>query len=68
MSTYATTLRNIRYSFTDLKQLLAKATALRSGDQLAGVAAENAREARRGPDGVGGCPACTIPPRANYSV
>ena len=32
------------YSFSDLKTLLAKATPLRSGDQLAGVAAHTAEE------------------------
>ena len=32
------------YRFADLRELLAKASPLRSGDQLAGVAAENARE------------------------
>jgi len=31
------------YHFADLKDLLAKATPLRSGDVLAGVAAESAR-------------------------
>jgi ethanolamine ammonia-lyase large subunit len=44
MSTYSTTLRGTRYTFTDLKDLLAKATPLRSGDQLAGIAAQSARE------------------------
>ncbi|WP_417534875.1 ethanolamine ammonia-lyase subunit EutB [Marinobacterium stanieri] len=33
-----------RYTFADLKTLMAKATPLRSGDCLAGVAAENASE------------------------
>ncbi len=33
-----------RYSFQDLKTLMAKATPLRSGDCLAGIAAENASE------------------------
>ncbi len=33
-----------RYAFADLKTLMAKATPLRSGDCLAGVAAENASE------------------------
>ena len=32
------------YHFADLRELLAKASPLRSGDQLAGVAAANARE------------------------
>src|ERR1051325_6798798 len=33
-----------RYMFPDLKTLLAKATPLRSGDQLAGIAAETGEE------------------------
>ena len=40
----ATTLRGTRYVFSDLKCLMAKASPLRSGDCLAGVAAENATE------------------------
>jgi ethanolamine ammonia-lyase large subunit len=32
------------YHFADLRELMAKASPLRSGDQLAGIAAENARE------------------------
>src|ERR1035441_5043427 len=35
---------NARYIFRDLRELLAKATPLRSGDVLAGVAAESAEE------------------------
>ncbi len=41
---YATTLGNRRYAFVDLKTLLAKASPLRSGDQLAGIAAESGEE------------------------
>ena len=41
---YRTNIGNITYSFTDLKELLAKATPLRSGDELAGIAAKNATE------------------------
>ena len=33
-----------RYTFADLKTLLAKATPLRSGDELAGIAAESGEE------------------------
>jgi ethanolamine ammonia-lyase large subunit len=44
MSTYAATAGGTRYAFRDLKDLLAKATPLRSGDRLAGVAASNDRE------------------------
>jgi ethanolamine ammonia-lyase large subunit len=38
---YAATIGSRRYSFGDLKTLLAKATPLRSGDQHAGLAAES---------------------------
>lgn len=41
---YFATLGQIRYAFGDLKTLLAKASPLRSGDQLAGLAAESAAE------------------------
>jgi len=41
---YATTLGSATYRFADLKQLLAKASPLRSGDVLAGVAAASAEE------------------------
>src|ERR1043165_7942546 len=41
---YHATIGARRYAFGDLKTLLAKATPLRSGDQLAGLAAETAEE------------------------
>lgn len=41
---YATTIRGTRYNFPDLKALMAKATPLRSGDCLAGIAATSAAE------------------------
>src|SRR3954463_15867203 len=41
---YSTTFGARRYTFPDLKALLAKATPLRSGDQLAGIAAETGEE------------------------
>jgi ethanolamine ammonia-lyase large subunit len=41
---YRLTLGGTTHEFRDLKTLLAKATPLRSGDQLAGVAAANAEE------------------------
>jgi ethanolamine ammonia-lyase large subunit len=41
---YATAIRGTRYAFEDLKSLMAKATPLRSGDCLAGIAAESATE------------------------
>jgi ethanolamine ammonia-lyase large subunit len=44
MCRYSTTLHGTQYTFADLKDLLAKATPVRSGDQLAGIAAGSARE------------------------
>ncbi|MBB3802445.1 ethanolamine ammonia-lyase large subunit [Xanthomonas arboricola] len=41
MSGFAFTAGGERFRFADLKQLLAKATPVRSGDQLAGLAAES---------------------------
>src|SRR6201996_6801290 len=41
---YVATIGARRYTFADLKTLLARATPLRSGDQLAGVAAESGEE------------------------
>ena len=41
---YSTTLGVRRYTFGDLATLLAKASPLRSGDQLAGLAAETGEE------------------------
>ncbi|MGA2561416.1 MAG: ethanolamine ammonia-lyase subunit EutB [Terracidiphilus sp.] len=41
---FAATLGNSRYVFADLRDLLAKATPYRSGDALAGVAAESAEQ------------------------
>jgi ethanolamine ammonia-lyase large subunit len=41
---YRTTIANRRYSFPDLRTLLAKASPLRSGDVLAGIAAESGEE------------------------
>jgi ethanolamine ammonia-lyase large subunit len=42
--TFAHTIGNKRYTFVSLRELLAKATPLRSGDVLAGVAADCAEE------------------------
>jgi len=44
MPLYSVHLRGIHYTFADLKEVLAKASPPRSGDELAGVAAGNARE------------------------
>jgi ethanolamine ammonia-lyase large subunit len=41
---YGHTLRNTRHTFPDLRTLLARATPARSGDQLAGIAAESATQ------------------------
>ncbi len=42
--TFAHSISSRRYSFGSLRELLAKATPLRSGDVLAGIAAESAEE------------------------
>jgi ethanolamine ammonia-lyase large subunit len=42
--TFAHTIGQSRYTFPDLRNLLAKATPMRSGDALAGLAAETAEE------------------------
>jgi ethanolamine ammonia-lyase large subunit len=44
MGSYRHTVGQVVYGFPDLKTLLAKATPLRSGDELAGIAAESAVE------------------------
>jgi ethanolamine ammonia-lyase large subunit len=44
MTAYHCTLGRRQYSFRDLKDLLAKASPARSGDQLAGIAAESAEQ------------------------
>ena len=44
MSAYRTTFRGSTHTFTDLRTLLAKASPLRSGDELAGLAAASAVE------------------------
>ena len=41
---FAQTIGTTRYAFPDLKTLLTRATPFRSGDALAGVAAETAEE------------------------
>jgi len=44
MATYRYALGSTTYQFGDLRDLMAKATPLRSGDQLAGIAAADAEE------------------------
>ena len=50
---YTAAWRKTAYRFADLKELMAKATPLRSGDVLAGVAANERRGERRRQDGAG---------------
>lgn len=44
MPIYSTTIHQQSYTFKDLKEVLAKASPLRSGDQLAGIAARSLTE------------------------
>ncbi len=44
MSGYSHTVAGVAYKFADLRALLAKASPLRSGDELAGIAASSAAE------------------------
>jgi ethanolamine ammonia-lyase large subunit len=44
MPTYRVTLRGTTYAFADLRTVMAKASPLRSGDELAGLAAADAAE------------------------
>ena len=41
---YATTLRSERFVFADLREVLAKANEEKSGDRLAGIAADSEQE------------------------
>ena len=40
----ASTIRNVRYAFSDVREVMAKANAPKSGDVLAGIAARDAVE------------------------
>ena len=44
MPEYSCTVRGVKHTFPDLRTLLARASPLRSGDQLAGIAAPHAEE------------------------
>src|SRR4051812_34140468 len=44
MAAFRASIGGRSYGFADLRELLAKATPLRSGDQLAGIAAADAKE------------------------
>ena len=48
MPAYASDFHGERHRFADLRDVLAKASHRRSGDELAGLAAGNRRAARRG--------------------
>ena len=50
---YAASAGRHRYVFDDLRALLARASPDRSGDRLAGLAADTEGGARRGPHGLG---------------
>ena len=41
---YNHTIGNIKFTFKNLKELMARASALKSGDQLAGIAARSEQE------------------------
>ena len=64
---YTETIGSRTYRFADLKTLLAKASPLRSGDQLAGVAAAS-EGARRREDRARGRAAEGIPERSGDPV
>ena len=64
---YATTIGGRSYSFADLKALLAKASPARSGDELAGVAAER-RGAGGGPMALADLPLTTFLERAAHPL
>lgn len=64
MTAFTYTLGTTRYAFGSLRELLAKASPARSGDYLAGIAAQSATEcvaARR-------CAAQTVSPRTRDSL
>ena len=65
---YAATIGSRRYSFGDLKTLLAKATPLRSGDQLAGIAAESGEERVAAQFALADLPLDGIPERGGRAV
>ena len=44
MATYSITVHGVKHDFPDLKSLLARATPARSGDEMAGIAAQGAQE------------------------
>ena len=65
---YSATIGARRYTFRDLKTLLAKATPLRSGDQLAGLAAETGEERVAAQYALADLPLATFLQRARRSL
>lgn len=67
MSGYRRTIGNLVYRFEDIKTLLAKASSARSGDELAGIAAQSAEERVAAQLALGDIPLktflheCTVP-------
>jgi ethanolamine ammonia-lyase large subunit len=58
--TYAETIGGTRYVFADLKTLLARATPLRSGDMLAGIAAADRTERVAAQRALADLPLCRV--------
>ncbi len=65
---YRHTIDATTYVFDDLRDLLAKATPPRSGDRLAGIAAESAEADDRGADRAGRRSAEAIPARSRHPL
>ena len=64
---YSATIGTRRYAFADLKTLLAKASPLRSGDRLAGIAAESGEERVAAQYALADLPLDHFPQRARRS-
>ena len=65
---YGATVGARRYTFADLKALMAKATPLRSGDQLAGLAAESGEERVAAQFALADLPLSDVPARAGRAL
>ncbi len=65
---YSATIGSCRYAFGDLKALLAKASPLRSGDQLAGVTAETGEERVAFQFTLADLPLATLPSGAGHPL
>ena len=68
MPTYVSDFHGERHRFNDLKDVLAKASHRRSGDELAGLAAGVRRPARRRPFGAGRPAADDFPQRPDHPL